>query len=124
MRRLFSFNLLLTLLASFLAGNPSGIACTMHLADARIAVHDHQQSLAHHSASHHRDSKDSKTAHGCNCPGECGSSRSPFTATRLTLAAAFSVESFIAQFAEVAAPPTHHTGLLPLSTGPPPSLRS
>ena len=125
MRRLFAFNLLLTLVASFLAGNPSGIACTMHLADARNAVHDHQQHLAHHTASRHqRDSQDNKSAHACNCPGECSSSRSPFTATRAALDQAFSVEAFVAHFAAVTAPPTHHTGLLPLPTGPPRSLRS
>lgn len=125
MRRLFSFNLLLTLLASFLAGNPSGVACTMHLADARRAVHDNRQHLAHHAASRHqRDSQDSKPTHGCNCPGECSSSGSPFTTTNLTLAPAFSVEAFVAHFAVIAAPPTHHTGLFPLSTGPPRSLRS
>jgi len=126
MRRFSAALLLLTLLAPLLAGDPAGVVCAMHTSGYGHGPHparDHH--VPHHAASHDQgDSHDRTSTHGCNCPGECGSSRSSFSTTRVTLDLQVTVTRQASQAVAATPLPGFDQTLLPLKTGPPLSLHS
>ena len=126
MRRLTAASLLLALLAPLLAGNPAAVVCAMHTSASWGVAHAmHSHHRTHHTETEHqRDSHDRANTHGCNCPGECGSSRFSFNTSRVSHDLPIGVTRHAMQIVATTRPLGVDKNSLHLATGPPPSLRS
>src|SRR6266576_4621796 len=127
MRRFLALNLIIALLAPWMAAL-SGVAapvvpCPMHRQTAGDRqMHDgmdgsHQQGSKHKSSSHH-----GTTARGCNCAGECGRSGTAFSLGLIEIALLPSVRVLDAMQSTGQPQLASDDYLLPLSTGPPQRL--
>lgn len=131
MRRLLALNLLIALLAPWIAV-VSGTAvpatpCPMHRTamGSMAPSEDPKQSGHHEHANKGAGSPHGTTAHGCNCTGECGRSSAPLslTATRHTQAL-LAIIAGEAKGAVIERATGAVDRLLPFTTGPPQRLRS
>ena len=125
MRRLFAINLIVVLLAPWIAALSGTAApvvpCPMHRSGG-VTSPDHAGAMAgahHESAEHQTGSHHGTTARGCNCAGECGRSGSVFSLPAKALVRARLNPAADAVIANERADFASATHLLPLATGPP-----
>ncbi len=129
MRRLVAVNLIIALLAPWMAVATGATVrappCPMHRAGvldraktADAAASGHSGHAKHETSSHHT------TARGCNCAGECGRIGAAFTLVAEADDVGPAPTAGVTQVTITTAPASTVDRLLPFPTGPPRRLRS
>jgi hypothetical protein len=129
MRRLFAFNLIVVLLAPWIAALSGAatpvVPCPMHRS-GETAAHGHATHMpaGHDASNDHHSEHHGTSARGCNCAGECGRSGASFSLQASGLVAAAAHLAPEVMIATVRRGSDAAVRLLPPATGPPQRLQS
>lgn len=127
-RRLVGVGLLFSLAVPLIALDRAPLICVMGgVATVNEVGHGLKHHMPHDMAGPAHGSNSHSThgkSHGCICPWECGSSRTPADVVHVSLPAAFIAESGPARVVNEKWPGNATSAFFPLTTGPPRSLHS